>query len=54
MKIKENERGEDMKIAKHKSPDTVRERERERELYFSEIKNSFVKYIILKDSNGSL
>ena len=41
-----------MKIAKHKSPDTVRERERE--LYFSEIKNSFVKYIILKDSNGSL
>ena len=33
---------------------TVRERERERELHFSEIKYSFIKYRLRKDSNKSL
>ena len=34
--------------------DTVRERERERELHFSKIKYSFIKYRLRKDSNKGL
>ena len=37
-----------------KSLDTVRERERERELTFSEINNKFIINKKLKDSNKSL
>ena len=36
----------------NESLETVRERERE--LYFSEIKNSFIRYRVLKDSNKNL
>ena len=39
---------------KAKTLGTVRERERERELHFSEIKYSFIKYRLRKDSNKSL
>ena len=39
---------------KAKTLDTVRERERERALHFSEIKYSFIKYRLRKDSNKSL
>lgn len=35
------------------SLETVRERKRERELHFSKIKNSFIKYRFLKDSDGT-
>lgn len=41
-----------MKMVKHKSLETVREKERE--LYFSKIKNSFIKCRNLKDSDENL
>ena len=43
-----------MKRVELVSLDTLREREREREIYFSKKKYNFGKYKISKDSNKSL
>ena len=41
-------------IKRARTIDTVRERERERELHFSEIKYSFIKHRLKEDSSKSL
>ncbi len=41
-------------IKRARTIDTVRERERERELHFSEIKYSFIKHRLEEDSSKSL